>query len=339
MRNIIPRAQVVESAARLYLEDQHAAVHSAAELLLRRWGNTEILDRCDQRLKETGQRPLYKGWCTGPNEHTFAILTGPLACRLGSPAEEEGREDHERAHYRRIDRTLAVSTKEVTFDQFRRFQGDRIQKDRFATSPLCPVNNVTWYEGAAYCNWLTDQDPELTKEDRCYAGNVKSGMRLVPDALERHGYRLPTEAEWEYFCRGNTITSRPFGESEELLPRFAWTWLNSQDRLHPVGLLLPNEFGLFDVLGNAYEWCHDGERGKRLDPYTPYPEGTRDHPAGDPDEGRATLDDTAWRMVRGGAYCYAPASSRSAARYAVYVTLHDPYMGFRVVRTLPKERD
>jgi formylglycine-generating enzyme required for sulfatase activity len=152
--------------------------------------------------------------------------------------------------------------------------------------------------------------------------------------LEHHGYRLPTEAEFEYFCRANTQTSRPFAITEELLPKYAWTWLNSRDQLHPVGTLLPNEFGLFDVLGNAYEWCHDGQREPEGDAYTRYPEGTIEHPAGDPDDPRATLDNSTWRFLRGGAFPYAPASARSAARYSVYVTMNDPYTGFRVVRTV-----
>ena len=79
--------------------------------------------------------------------------------------------------------------------------------------------------------------------------------------MKRTGFRMPTEAEWEYFCRAGTQTARPFGESTDLLSRYAWTWLNSGNQIHPVGQLLPNEFGLFDVLGNAWEWCQDGPIG------------------------------------------------------------------------------
>jgi eukaryotic-like serine/threonine-protein kinase len=255
---------------------------------------------------------------------------------MGSPPEEEGREpEYERAHERLIVRSIAVSTTEVTFDQFHEFQSERRQQDRHAKSPRCPVNGVTWYEAAAYCNWLTGKDKKLSKDDCVYAENIRPGMKLFPDALERHGYRLPTEAEMEYFSRASTTTSRPFGESDELLPRFSWTWLNSGDQLHPVAMLLPNELGLFDVLGNAYEWCHDGQHDNFKIAYTPYPDGSIDNPAGDPDERRPTLDNDTWRFMRGGAFCFAPASSRSAARYTVYVTMNLPYTGFRVVRTLP----
>jgi formylglycine-generating enzyme required for sulfatase activity len=97
---------------------------------------------------------------------------------------------------------------------------------------------------------------------------------------------------------------------------------------------LPNEFGLFDTLGNAYEWCHDGQLVNRESAYPPYPEGTRAHPAGDGDAPRKTADENTWRSMRGGAYCYAPTSARSAARYSVYATLNHPYTGIRVVRTI-----
>ena len=82
-------------------------------------------------------------------------------------------------------------------------------------------------------------------------------MKIVPDALERPGYRLPTEAEWEYACRAGAVTSRYYGRSVELLGKYAWYLQNSQDRAWPCGQLLPNELGLFDMLGNVYEWCQE----------------------------------------------------------------------------------
>ena len=77
------------------------------------------------------------------------------------------------------------------------------------------------------------------------------------DALERTGYRLPTEAEWEYACRSGTTTLWPHGLSEPRLTDYAWSLRNSGRVMHPPGLKRPNEMGLFDVLGNASEWCTD----------------------------------------------------------------------------------
>jgi formylglycine-generating enzyme required for sulfatase activity len=254
---------------------------------------------------------------------------------MGSPQDEEGRDDsNEQAHYRAIDRTIAVSTTEVTFDQFGKFRSQK-KLDRYARSSLCPVNSVTWHEAAAYCNWLTLK--EMTRDDLCYPEKVESGMELSADAIKRHGFRLPTEAEFECFCRANTETSRPFAESEELLPKYAWCWLNSGDQIHPVETLLPNTIGLFDVLGNVFEWCHDGLRAKGEYRPAPYPVGTVEQPANDADHPRETIENRTYRYLRGGSYPYSPAFARSASRYAVSADLGDPYIGFRLVRTLPDQ--
>ena len=75
--------------------------------------------------------------------------------------------------------------------------------------------------------------------------------------LERTGYRLPTEAEWEYACRSGTITSRYYGVSTDLLGKYAWYQANSREHAWPGGSLIPNESGLFDMLGNVVEWVQD----------------------------------------------------------------------------------
>src|SRR5439155_22571080 len=85
---------------------------------------------------------------------------------------------------------------------------------------------------------------------RAEAGSAP-GFRLARNYLRRGGYRLPTDAEMEYATRAGAATARYYGETEELLPKYAWYLKNAQDRPWPVGMLKPNDFGLFDAHGNA----------------------------------------------------------------------------------------
>ena len=88
---------------------------------------------------------------------------------------------------------------------------------------------------------------------RAYA----EGMTIPADALQRTGYRLPTEAEWEYACRAGAVTSRYYGRLDRPAGRLCLVQANSQEHAWPCGSLLPNDLGLFDMLGNVYEWPHD----------------------------------------------------------------------------------
>src|SRR5205814_313433 len=137
---------------------------------------------------------------------------------------------------------------------------------KFSPDFDCPIINVTWYEAAQYCNWLSKQEG-FDETEWCYPKSINPGMTLYKDHLKRKGYRLPTEAEWEYACRAGAASSRYYGSSLELLPRYAWcfypanrTWLN---RTWPVGQKLPNDLGLFDMHGNVWTWVED--------PYGDYP--------------------------------------------------------------------
>ncbi len=335
------QAGIIARARLLYLEDPDPGVHSAAELLLRRWAEAEILKRADSELLSSRTSNAGRRWQLGPNGHTFAILPGPLEFQMGAPPEQPALYGSPRLHYRKIDRSLMVATKEVTLEQFQKFNADHHNESRYGDAPACAAIHLSWYSAAAYCNWLS-KTASIPTSEWCYPEVVEPGMTISADSVKRTGYRLPTEAEWEYFCRAGTETSRPFEESSQLLSRYAWTWLNSGNRVHPPGELLPNELGLFDVLGNTWEWCQDGPTGHYRFPDTDfpaYPPGTKEAPAGDPaqDEKIDKIDRAreTWRILRGGAFSYAPDRARSAYRDWQPSGDVREYLGLRVVRTLP----
>ncbi len=107
-------------------------------------------------------------------------------------------------------------------------------------------------------DWLTRKQKEtrrgraeLRQEELAALWNAKPENQRLPT------FRLPTNAEWEFACRAGSVTSRFFGESPELLPEYAWSSQDRPERILPVGLLKPNDFGLFDMYGNLNEWRAD----------------------------------------------------------------------------------
>jgi formylglycine-generating enzyme required for sulfatase activity len=149
-------------------------------------------------------------------------------------------------------------------------------------------------------------------------------MKVYPDYLERKGYRLPTEAEWEYACRAEAVTSRYYGNTVELLPRYAWFVRNSQDRTWPVGQKRPNDLGLFDMHGNVWNWCQD--------PYLSYPIQEGDKTVIDQENTHDILY-TISRVLRGGSFFSLPSAVRSPNRINLRPSNRFSDFGLRVART------
>jgi formylglycine-generating enzyme required for sulfatase activity len=150
-------------------------------------------------------------------------------------------------------------------------------------------------------------------------------MSIPADVLERTGYRLPTEPEWEYACRSGTVTSYYFGLSTALVDKYAWSQANSKDHAWSCGSLLPNDLGLFDMLGNEFEWVQDSM-------YRPMPK--RKGSLIDINS-LEYLHDTTHRVLRGGAFNILPTGDRSALRWGTAPSYRYTDLGFRPARTYP----
>ena len=109
-----------------------------------------------------------------------------------------------------------------------------------------PVVNVSWTDAVKFCNNLS----EKLDLEKCYILNPVSEKILLDES--KNGFMLPTDAQWQYACRGNTKGYR-YGNLEEI----GWFDENSENRLHEVKIKRENEFGLFDMIGNVWEWCFD----------------------------------------------------------------------------------
>jgi formylglycine-generating enzyme required for sulfatase activity len=312
------REALVPGLLKLYRDDPDPGLHGAAGWLLRQWQQGDKLREIDMELA-TGRVEAPRRWYVNGQGQTLALIEAGEFL-FGSPRSEAAREGGpeetvEMQHRGRVGRTFALATKAVTVEQFLRFRKDHDYVKQYSPTPEHPVNAVTWYDAAAYCNWLSAQEG-IHEDQWCYLPNKQGqfapGMRMKPGYLSLTGYRLPTEAEWEFACRAGAVTSRYYGETEELLGKYAWYTKNSQDKGMLVpGSLKPNDLGLSDMLGNAFQWCEDG--------MFHYPRGSRGEPAPDNEykgdvEDINGIQDRQNRVLRGGAFTYLPWLVRSAYR-------------------------
>ncbi|MBR9976778.1 MAG: formylglycine-generating enzyme family protein [Bacteroidetes bacterium] len=245
---------------------------------------------------------------------TMMALIPAGGFRMGD-ITSKGYFDEKPVHDVSITRPFLMARTEVTQEQYEAVIGGN--PSQFKDADL-PVERVTWYEAVEFCNELSRQEGL----DPCYSG---SGSSIVCD-FTANGYRLPTEAEWEYACRAGTETDFYTGNMtsptgvDPALDRAGWYYENSGSSTHPVGEKEHNAFGLYDMHGNVMEWCWDWYGN---DYYA-------SSPAEDP-RGPTTGN---YRVVRGGSWYDDARSCRSAYRihrnpgHRVYGLL-----GFRVVRT------
>jgi formylglycine-generating enzyme required for sulfatase activity/cellulose biosynthesis protein BcsQ len=319
------RAPLIPRLLDLYERDPDAGIHGAAEWVLRRWTQQPKLRAIDARLKRQDRGD--RRWYVGSQGQTFVIVEGPVEFRMGSPAGEPERYDNEETHFQKLAHRFAIAAREVTVAQYQEFldQNPKITPlpvDRYSPEPTGPMTAMTWYEAAAFCNWLSKREG-LPKDEWCYLlndqGEYARGMRIPAAFLRRTGYRLPTEAEWEYACRAGSVTSRYYGNAKGLLNHYAWYIANSGDpgQAHACGELLPNELGLFDMLGNVSEWCQDRYNVQH----------------GDNQQLIEDILDDSPRLFRGGSFVNRPEYLRSASRSWSGPTQRTVSNGLRLART------
>lgn len=206
-----------------------------------------------------------------------------------------------------------IDTHLVTQRQYETLMGDNPSRWKGAENP---VEQVRWYDAVKYCNARSKAEGL----EPCYDVNTWKCN------FTANGYRLPTEAEWEYACRAGTTTAYSFGNDESKLDEHAWFKGNARRRPHPVGQRRPNAWGLYDMHGNVWEWCNDFYQ---VDYYDKSP---KENPRG------AETGET--MVLRGGAWKTDAESCRSGYRYnenrgrADVCFGYDIY-GFRCVRNGP----
>jgi formylglycine-generating enzyme required for sulfatase activity len=184
--------------------------------------------------------------------------------------------------------------------------------------PTLPMEQVTWAQAAVYCN----KRSEAEGLERCYNEDTAECN------FEANGYRLPTEAEWEYACRAGTEGDYSFPGDTRKLGEHAWFADNAAKKTHPVGQKKPNPWGLYDMHGNVAEWCND------MFDKSYYAGSPANNPHG-PTEGKQYI-------LRGGSWKSSAEALTSSSRLAENPGFSDACLardaiGFRCVRKAPTE--
>jgi formylglycine-generating enzyme required for sulfatase activity len=259
---------------------------------------------------------------------------------MGSPTTEPNRSNDELPHQVTLTKSFYTGKYQVTQEQYQAVMGSNPSSFTTAvdgesgTPGKLPVEMVSWYDALVFCNKLSMMeglDPVYsisgsTAPDDWGAVPTSSDdtwntVTMVPGA---NGYRLPTEAEWEYACRAGTTTAWYTDNTEAGTPHLntaAWYSNNAGSKTHQVGLKISNAWGLYDMHGNVCEWCWDRygtyASGNQTDPLGEVP-GTYYYP---------------YRMERGGDWHSNVQYLRSAYRGNFHPYSRLIYIGFRLVRS------
>jgi len=251
---------------------------------------------------------------------------------IGSVADQPDRTKDEIRHNVTLTRPFALLDRELTFEELIAFSPQYAGfMQQYDARPTDAGFGTDWYDSVAYCRWL-GKAMGLPESDQCYADpetldqeqyardpQVSWAPRNWPLDLDKRGFRLPTESEWEVAARSGSRTAYGFGSEVALLDRFGWFSENSGKHVHPGRELRPSVRGLFDMHGNLFEWTHDWYSDIRESPQTD-PLGAK--------EGSS-------RVYRGGGWNYDAALCRAAIRDSNAPSNRTGSDGFRLALSSP----
>ncbi|MDR1837187.1 MAG: formylglycine-generating enzyme family protein [Treponema sp.] len=263
---------------------------------------------------------------TAQQNDNMVLINGGIFT-MGSPSSEPGRGSDETQHQVTVN-SFSMSRHEVTQREYQEIMGTN--PSNFRGDDL-PVENVSWYDAVEYCNRRSEREglmPAYTiDKGRSDPNNQNSNDNvrwLITWNRNANGYRLPTEAEWEYACRVGTVT--PFSTGNNITANLAnydgnYPYNNNsretyRQRTTAVGSFAPNPWGLYDMHGNVWEWCWDW--------YGNYSSGAQTDPQG--------AVSGSYRVMRGGSWSSSGQFLRSAGRGGITPSARDGDVGFRIVR-------
>jgi formylglycine-generating enzyme required for sulfatase activity len=264
------------------------------------------------------------------NENVKPIEMVPIPAGtfiMGSPESEPNRDEDEQQHSVTLS-GFSISKYQVTQAQYRAVMGakaDRTTAEQ-GKGDNYPIHRVSWYDAIVFCNKLSIKEgftPAYSINGETIPvrwGTIPTSNNDVWNAVVivegSNGYRLPTEAQWEYACRAGTTTVYNTGDT--ISDDTGWYNNNSESKAHEVGLKPANEFGLYDMHGNVWEWCWDWHDSSYYS----------NSPANDP----LGASSGTFRVGRGGSCCNSAEHLRSAYRENISPHIKNGFFGLRLVR-------